>query len=543
MRIIGKTSEWKRINALPLRQSYDEQGLVNYWTKGLQCFPFSQQNLNFHQALLIQETINNHGSIGCIGVGGGKSFVAPLIPIALGSQKPLLIVPASLKTQMIESVIPDHMKNNWLAHSNLRIESYNWISSIKGARFLEEYQPDLMICDEVHKLKNPKSARTKRIIRYFKTHPGTIFVGLSGTITKDALSDYYHLFWLALRDRSPLPNNQPEIEMWDLVLSPKRENNYFENIHPGVLLYWDPNDTRKGYQKRLSQTPGIVITENQACDSSINIHLWSTKHETPELVNCRETWILPNGEWICDALQFYQKSRQLSNGYYYDYAIQPPEEWIEKKRAWHSLARIIIKNSRKNIDTLGQLELYCGHDFREFVEWKEIEKTFKPQTLVYWYDTRVLSGVIKFINLQSDQRFLIWVDNVALGKMLESCGFLYYGDGDHQQLLHYSTRADIPNIPIVLSIDAHSEGKNLQKFNKNIIITPPNSGKRWEQIMGRTHRIGQESHEINSWVCCHTDELMGSFQNAMVEAEYIQTTTGQKQKLLMSTVTINEKII
>jgi hypothetical protein len=497
MRIIGKTLEWKRINALPLRKEYDQTVLICNWTSFLKVVPWNKQKLNFHQALLIQETITNPGSIGCIGVGGGKSFVAPLIPIALGSIKPLLIVPASLKIQMSKSVIPDHEKSWWRIHSNLRIESYHWISSIEGAKFLEEYQPDCIICDEVHKLKNPKSARTKRILRYFKQHPKTVFVGLSGTITKDSLKDYYHLFWLALRNKSPLPNNFQEVELWDLVLSPKKENNYYENIHPGVLLEWDPINPRKGFQKRLSQTPGIIITENQPCDASINIYLWNEKYETPELINCRETWTLPNGEWICDGLQFYQKSRQLSNGFYYDYVKQPPDEWLEKKRTWHRLARNIIKTNRQKIDTLGQLELMeMTQTFPAFIEWKEIEKTFEPETLVYWYDSSIIQKVLAFIQSQSDKRFLIWVDSIAIGKMFESCGINYFGAGDDDSLLYYTTRADIPNQPIVLSILAHSEGKNLQKFHKNIIITPPNNGKKWEQIIGRTHRIGQYSDEI-----------------------------------------------
>lgn len=522
MQIIGKTSEWQRINSLPMR---DPDIFQN---------PFP--GLTHSQSLLFHELCACQGGIGCIGVGGGKSFVAPLLPFAINAKKPLLIVPAQLKIQTIDHVIPKHQELGLQIHPNLRIETYNWISSIKGADFLEEYQPDLIIADECHKLKNPKAARTKRIMRFFKKYPQTIFVGLSGTITKNSLLDYYHLFFLALRKGSPLPNNYQECELWDLALSPKKDKPFYEMIHPGALLEWN-SEPRVGFQNRLRKTSGVIFTEQSQCESSIYIQLMKDQYKSPELTNCRYDWELPNGELICDALEYYQKMRQLALGFYYDYVVQPPDEWSETKRSWQSIARSILKYNRQNIDTLGQLELSpIVQQIPEYHKWKSIEKTYIPQTYARWFDPNIIYELMHALSYQNDwSESLIWTDSVAVGELFKHNGMQYFGSGDDRELLEYIKKPYI-SAPLVLSINAHSEGKNLQRFNKNIILTPPASGKAWEQIIGRTHRLGQEADEILFYVYLHTPEYEQAFENALDEAKYIQQTTGQKQKLLLATI-------
>lgn len=535
LQIIGNTMEWKRIQSIPKRKNYASSELdilVINWSRLLSTDPYAK--LTHEQALLLQELATENGAIGSMGVGSGKSFVAPLLPFSINAEKPLLIVPAQLKVQTEKSVLPKHKSMGYRIHPNLKIETYHFISSIEGAKYLETYQPDMIIFDECHKLKNPKSARTKRVLRYFKNNPQAVFVGLSGTITKDSLLDYYHLFYLALRQKSPLPHNYQEIDLWDKVLSPKAENEYYEKVHPGVLYDLDPIDPRIGYQKLLRATPGIIFTQKTPCDASINIYCLTQKYETPQLRNLREKWETPDGELICDALAYYQKARQVSNGFFYTYIEQPPIEWIEKKRAWQKIARHILRYNKRGIDTLAQLEMVSAC-IQEFVAWKEIENTYKPQIIVKWFDFHIMNSVFTYINSLPDKRFLIWCDSIAIGELFGQ-KYKYFGLGDSQKLLDYVTRSEIPNVPICLSIQSNMEGKNLEKFNKNIILTPPNSGKTVEQIIGRTHRQGQKADETLFIFCCHTDELEKSFDNAIIEARYIEKTTGESQKLLKATI-------
>jgi hypothetical protein len=68
-----------------------------------------------------------------------------------------------------------------------------------------------------------------------------------------------------------------------------------------------------------------------------------------------------------------------------------------------------------------------------------------------------------------------------------------------------------------------------------LVLTPPTSGTVWEQLLGRTHRPGQESDEVEVWVYRHTTELKQAIVKATADAEYQRGTTGNDQKLLNAT--------
>ena len=63
------------------------------------------------------------------------------------------------------------------------------------------------------------------------------------------------------------------------------------------------------------------------------------------------------------------------------------------------------------------------------------------------------------------------------------------------------------------------------------------TGKQWEQMIGRTHRYGQDADAVRVQVLTVVDEQVAGFEQAQADAEYIQQTTGQKQKLCLATYT------
>ena len=65
----------------------------------------------------------------------------------------------------------------------------------------------------------------------------------------------------------------------------------------------------------------------------------------------------------------------------------------------------------------------------------------------------------------------------------------------------------------------------------SLVLTPPGSGAAWEQLLGRLHRPGQNADEVLFKVWTHTKELRASFEQALADASYIETTLGSKQKL------------
>jgi len=90
-------------------------------------------------------------------------------------------------------------------------------------------------------------------------------------------------------------------------------------------------------------------------------------------------------------------------------------------------------------------------------------------------------------------------------------------------------------------VHAHSTGKNLQRYNKNLLLIPSSSGDAFEQLLGRTHRPGQTADDVSCEMFMHTAELYNGFQKSLQDALYIQESTGLEQKLNMATIKISNK--
>jgi hypothetical protein len=158
----------------------------------------------------------------------------------------------------------------------------------------------------------------------------------------------------------------------------------------------------------------------------------------------------------------------------------------------------------------------------EFVEWDGIKDDFVPNVVAEWIDNFALEAATKWLR---DKGGICWVEHVAFGKRLaEFSGLPYFGGGENGII-------DTPETAIIASIAAHSQGKNLQRFSRNLVVCPPTSGKVWEQLLGRTHRPGQEADEVTCVIFLHFLELLSSFEQARADARYLEDMFGNQQKL------------
>ncbi|GAF83391.1 unnamed protein product, partial [marine sediment metagenome] len=200
---VSRSMEFRRIEEIPRRQ-WDVEPYISEAIPQLTSYLKTEagtMGLWKIQAAALAEIGFCKGAFLPIGVGGGKALISLLAPMMLEAKRPILFVPAKLRDQTIQEVIPQ-MSPHWVLHPDLKIYSYSALSLEKNAKLLEDYNPDLIIFDEAHHVANPKSGRTRRLTRYFRTHPDTMCVAMSGTISKRSMKDWAHIIQWCLGDRA-----------------------------------------------------------------------------------------------------------------------------------------------------------------------------------------------------------------------------------------------------------------------------------------------------------------------------------------------------
>ncbi len=537
---IRKSSEFKRIFALPRREALHPSDLsklaldlTSKWKR-----KSGDMVLRDEQAWALKELEEKGGLFGNLGCGAGKTLISLLAPLAASSSKALLLVPAQLKKKTEEIDIPFYSQ-----HFNLpeiKILSYSMLSSAKKADFLEEYAPDLIICDEVHKLKSTKSARTKRVMRYLTLNPSVKFVALSGTMTKRSLKDYWHLIRRCLGpENSPLPNGWPEFNDWCLALDSGVPE--WQRMDPGALLgFCNKEETpREGFSRRLRDTKGVVSSKESALNEGLEISSYSlaVPSQVKDAVSqMKKDWRTPDGEIITEASSLWSHSVELAFGFYYRW-IWPDgkvdREWLSARKEWRSFVQSILRGGRSRYDSPLQVANACRREdifSPSFGHWESIKNRVSPKTEPVWVSEEPLKEVADMV-CQSSFNGLVWVHHKTVGQKLQQLtGLPYFGGGDNGVLSHPGK--------CIVSINAHATGKNLQRFNQNLLVYCPSSGATWEQLISRTHRPGQKEDTVFFRIPQHTPELKNAFIKARQDARYIQKTMGQEQKLGLATISL-----
>jgi hypothetical protein len=498
------------------------------------------------QSAALLEAERGNGLFGPMGVGAGKTLVTLLLPDVLGSEKTVLLVPAALKNQLVTRDMEAYGRHFNLPLDRITVVAYTELSDAKHADMLERIAPDLIVADECHSLARASAARTKRFIRFMKASPGTRFCGLSGTVTRRSLRDFAHLAELALRAGSPVPGNWSDLNDWADALDP-----ISNPVPAGALkvfaqgdsrLQGNPDDVqqavREGFRRRLVETPGVVATSESWEGASLVVEAVTPKIPpivVDAIIKLKKTWEIEDEE-IEDAVRMAEFARQLSVGFYYRWCWPDgvkDREWLQARAVWHKEVRGVLKNSRAGLDSpllvwraaeRGQLDQPVLSAWRA---WLPLSKRYNPSPPVetVWLDTFAAERACEWGAKQ--EAGIIWYSHAAIGAKLEEFGVPVYGAGRD------AGEAD-PSVESVIacSISAQGTGKNLQRYRTNLVMEPPPSGQPWEQMIGRTHRPGQQADEVGFEVFSHTGELMSSLYRAVADAEYVQQTQGQRQKIL-----------
>ena len=607
-RAIGHTRELDRILAIPRRVWREDDPAVmrlvfemSEWLRR----PGSRATLRPIQAFALAELHYLRGLFCPMRVGSGKTLVTFLAPTVLGSQRPVLCVPPKLREKTRREF--ERLAEHWRAPASLRILSFRELSLDYGTLFvvtpeglplhgkpskalieiaatnprqpisayyavdgcwwpqtggvhgtfvlvrefgiLDMADPDLVMSDEAHHLKNPKAACTRKMSRFMDTHPMLPYIPLSGTITKDKIQDFAHVASWALKTYAPVPRGYHAIKEWGNALNVKVSDE--DRIGVGALIELaDPSDlqtcdaltaARRGFRKRLIETPGVVAYAKQYDGASLLIE------ETPEpkYAECteadfkklRENNNRADDSTLPDGLQIWAYARQRSRGFYYTFDPKPPEPWKNARTEWYAAVRQGIKYGHSTkIDSEKQVALACVQhpDWeapvwqearRAYAAWQAIKPTFRPRQIAVWCD----DAAIRFVaDWMADHKGLVWVDHVEFAERLSKvtgAPFFHEKGFDASGRFIEEARPDKDG-SIIVSIESNNEGINLQhNWFENLFTSLPKGGNKFEQTLGRTHRDEQPEDEVTAEVMITCREDGESWFKILEECRYMTDAT------------------
>lgn len=563
---VPRSAEFERILGLPKRDWEDlpKGGYLEKLSQHLRK-PESKALLRPHQVAMLTELFDYGGGIGNLQIGSGKTLLTALAPTLLAAQRPILLIPAKLREKTARDF--QKLRQDWHVHPRIECISYEQLSRVKSAELLDSIKPDLLMADEVHFLANLNSGRTKRVRKFMRRHPETKFLGLSGTLTNRSLKQLWHLLMWGLRPQlMPLPRLWTELELWARAIDEKVEPE--SRIAPGVLLELaahlpqkEPPEhplmrARNGLRDRLRQTPGYVATQGTGIDVPITLELVKppkSKAIDEALRQLRETWTTPNGVELTSPMEVWRYAATLACGFFYEWKPAAPKDWLQARKNWTRFLRQTLKHSRR-YDTPEHLRLAVVNgsfsDTFEYVDelgktkqvlprslleaWQNIKDTYVYDVIPHWVDEAHLRWILEKYCRRNTDPMIYWVEHIAVGEKLSALsGMPYCQAGGKDQ--HGRFIEDLAGYSVIASVKSCGEGTNLQQgWHRNFVTSCEPVGKTWEQLIGRTHRTGQEADSVEVYVLNSCEEQESSFNQAVADCRFKFNLEGQQQRLLLA---------
>lgn len=536
---VRRTEEFERILALP-RRLLNEQAAKQYADQLTPMFSLSPEcALRPWQAISLVEALQCGGAFLALPVGQGKTLISALLPLVFSSKSPLLVVPGSLRDKTLADF--EGYRGKWrLPNPPIHLVTKEGLSVESGATILDDYKPDLIILDESDGFSNTKSSAVRRLDRYILKHDCSV-VAMTGTPARKSMLDYWHILAWCLGDGAPVPLSLQEATVWAGAIDLKTRS--FEKVHPGPLGS-TLNEARAWYSQRLISCPGVVIIDEDSCDAPLTIRQ-IVCDEDPVLDAAFEqlltTWESPGGIPVSDPLSCRQLEAQIGLGFYTQWDPDPPEEWRNARKAFARFVRDKIEASTytdRPMDTEAQVaRRYQASPVVK--RWKEVKGLFDGRTKTTWISQSTVNRAARWLK-EVGGPAIIWTGSVEFGRAFsDMTGVEYFGEqgvGQSGARLH----AETGSRAVCASWHANKKGLNLQGFSRQLIVLPPSSAKWIEQLIGRSHRAGQEK-DVDVDILISSGVVHDMLVSAFEEAKGVKGTVAMTQKILRASILWAEK--
>lgn len=527
------------------------------------------------QSQMLWTLRHNRGGVFPVGVGYGKAAVALLAADVMGCEAGVIFTTSASVSQLQRTYAV--WRQVFKIDAQLYILSYDRLSTAAFSGYFTDILKSVsdpsklvIVADEAHSLKRFESARTKRVARFFTGEGSKArFVALSGTLVSKSIRDFAHLSDWALREQSPVPREGRTLDAWCQCLDVDGRPSHHDWDFIAPLVRWSHNVSvrdyhgeeqtrlaRTAFQDRLRSAPGVVTTAGGSIESSLVYSALSV--EVPAIIKTllsgATSGTAPNGAPLPDPMAVGKVKRQLSMGYYYEWAWpsdQPDKAWLNARSRWHSLVREELKEkSHEGYDSeflvasrvhesivrgghtdvsINLIGAYKNWQIEKAKRWAWPDGSIKdsPPKRTIWVSDFFVADVLK--RLKSFRKpVLMWSGSRAIQLGLSALGLDVRGAG---------MTPPKTAVNCVLSIRAFSAALNLQQWACNLVLDPPSSAETWEQMIGRTHRTGQEADVVEVYYYEHTDAFTAAFRAAKECARSIEDNLGNAQKLNYGTFT------
>jgi hypothetical protein len=545
-RRVTASPEFDRVFELPRREWTDDLDFAKAVTRGLARPGRTPNDLWCNQAQALFEIARCRGALLPMQVGSGKTLTSALAPRVLGSKRPMVLVPATLQDKT--RVEFNALSRDWQIPDFIRVESYEMIS--RSPDILNVYGPDLIFADEAHKLKEPRSGVTKRVRWYLEAHPECVFVGASGSFSRTSITEFAHLLlWALGAARMPVPSRYTELQDWASYLDARDTK-----TEPGALWAlvdpskdYDDEDNdersivRRAFQRRLTETWGVVATHNDPNAIGASLTIRHLTKELPATVQkhirfLRDNYETPDGWKLFDGKDVARHERELAMGFFNVWDPRPPKAWLEARKEWSIACRYVLRTNRRNLATQQHLIQHLKHypeEAKIYQAWKAIEPTFQINTRPVWVSDFTVKLAAEWIRHNAG---IVWTEHRPFAHELERVtGASYYGSHGRNSL-GQRIESHPTDSACIASIKANSTGRNLQHWNRSLVVSPYMNALQWEQNLGRQHRPHQKADNVSYDLFMLCDAHRNAWDEALAMSRYEQQISGQRQKLLFADV-------